>query len=106
MILLMRSGIWASQLIRKLVDKDPMTGTLVIAPSPDITGLPDWVAEAFVNGRFFMSEEDGPGALWIALPIEYGDVGVAFRAAPTSLLLYDDEEGYIRVLAEVEYFVG
>lgn len=92
--------------MRRLTEKDPSTGELAISESPDISDLPDWVTEAFVNGRFFMTEEDGPKALWIALPIEYGDVGVAFRAAPTSLLLYDDDEGYIRVLAEVEFFLS
>jgi hypothetical protein len=92
--------------MKRLVDKDPLTGTLVISQSPTISDLPEWVTEAFVHGRFFMTEEDGPQALWIALPFEFGDTGVAFRAAPTSLLLYDDDEGYIRVLAEVEFYLN
>lgn len=92
--------------MKRLVDKDYNTGKVQISESPDISDLPNWVTEAFVNGRFFMTEEDGPEALWIALPIEYGEIGVAFRAPPTSLLLYDEDEGYIRVLAEAEFWIG
>jgi hypothetical protein len=41
--------------------------------------------------------------LWVALPIDYGDMGVAIRVAPSALLLFDEDGGFVRVLAEIEW---
>lgn len=100
----MQTAIRAAQLIKRLVAQNEY-GELSLFENPNIAGLPDWVVEAYSEHKFFMTCDDDYSGLWIALPIDYGQMGVAVRAAPSALLLYDEDERFIRVLAEMEYMV-
>jgi hypothetical protein len=90
-----------------LVVRDESGQAVAVIEDPNLTGLPDWVTQCYIDTKFFVSCDDDYSGLWIALPIqlpyEHDKKGVAMRTAPTSLLLYDEDERFIRVLAETEY---
>jgi hypothetical protein len=96
-----RTAITAKTLIKRLVINED--GIPTLADTPYLQDLPEWVVGAYLDARFFITAEDGLDALWIALPLSYGEMGVAIRAHPSSLLLYDEDDGYIHILAEVDY---
>ena len=97
----MQVALKAKSILRRLVVQED--GGPVATDTPDFRGLPDWVAKAYLDHKFFLDAEDGFGILWVEVPIDFGPLGVAVRASPNSLLIYDEGDGYIHVLTEVEY---
>jgi len=89
-----------------MVVKDVFDQAIAVIEDPDLKDLPDWVARCYIDNKFFMTCDDDYSGLWVALPIElpyeHDEKGIAIRADPSSLLLYDESEGYIRILAEID----
>jgi len=99
-------GIYAKALTRRLVANTPFGPDLV--DEPDLSGLPDWVVEAYEDQILFVSRADPQCRLWVVLPIDCEELlgieaGLAISASPSSMLIYDDLSECVRVLAEAEY---
>ena len=102
----MNRGIYARTLLRRLVIPSPFGPAL--ADEPDLSGLPEWVVDAHRDQMLFVSRADPLRRLWVVLPVDCEEVlgidaGLAVSASPSSMLLYDDFDECIRVLAEAEY---
>jgi hypothetical protein len=97
----MRVALKAQTLIKRLIIEE--NGEPILTDTPDFSGLPDWVIGAYADTKFFMTSDEDFGVLWVTLPLDFGGMCVALRASPSALLIYDEQEEYIRILSEVEY---